>query len=81
MGVIACCAATAVAVFVKAGLAPTRLWNSLAVGLGAYVLLLVVLIVNTVFEGYEANVDPAVREADDELQRREPPELTVRHTA
>lgn len=67
VGVVASVIAVAVAVLVS-GSAPTpRLWSAALAGIGLYVLLIFLVIVQSVFVGYERNVDSAVREADQEL--------------
>ncbi|GAA4840552.1 hypothetical protein GCM10023221_17860 [Luteimicrobium xylanilyticum] len=77
VGVVACCLATGTSVLAKVEIPPERVWSGLSVGLALYVALLILLIVGTVFGAYQDNVDPAVREADDDLQRPESRELRI----
>jgi hypothetical protein len=61
--------AVAVTAVLEIGTPFDRWLSGLSALLGTYLLGLLLLIVSSAFVGYESNVDPAVREADNDRLR------------
>lgn len=60
------------AVLITAGAAGERFWAALTAAAGAYLVTTLLLMVTSLFTTYEANADPAVREADKDRLQPEP---------
>lgn len=67
VGVVAAVFAAIAAILSKLEVSPSCLWDAAAIGLGTYLVLLIMLIVSAIFVGYESSVDDSIQRHDDLL--------------
>lgn len=80
IGVLASALGAAVAVLIELGVPGTPVWSAIGASVSGYLLVVLLLIVNTSYLAYNANIDPSVRELDEDLSKPDPERVEVSHS-